>query len=218
MSHRDIYESRGVPNIGTPAPANAPKAAEAQVGLPQLGKDPNRIRFAKAKKVAMGRPIVSFVQAQGRLLWESFADVLSLMVRQACPDALGEGSGVIQLHQIKQHFRSLSERTQQEHMMRDDITCVNQDLAGFFTSISSDRFIDTCCFTGTSNATHDMQQPSPLHTRSPCRTPEFTEGHTNTHRIQPQHGYVDVAYTFKSFQTSSPRSSSSTTSWWATEW
>ena len=48
-----------------------------------------------------------------------------------------------QLHQIKQHFRSLSERTQQEHMMREDITCVNQDLAGFFTSISSDRLIDS---------------------------------------------------------------------------
>ena len=112
--------------------------------FPNWGRIPTAYILPKRKKdFAMGRPIVSFVQAQGRLLWESFADVLSLMVRQACPDALGEGSGVIQLHQIKQHFRSLSERTQQEHMMREDITCVNQDLAGFFTSISSDRFIDS---------------------------------------------------------------------------
>ena len=112
--------------------------------FPNWGRIPTAYILPKRKKdFAMGRPIVSFAQAQGRLLWESFADVLSLMVRQACPDALGEGSGVNQLRLIKQHFRRLSERTRQEHMMREDITCVNQDLAGFFTSISSDRFIDS---------------------------------------------------------------------------
>ena len=152
MYHRDIYECGGVPNIGTPAPAtargntsaNAEKVAEAQVGVPQLGRIPTAYVLPKRKKdFATGRPIVSFVQAQGRVLRESFADVLSLMARQACPDSFGEGSRVNQLHLIKQHFRNLSERTQQEHMMRDDITCMNQDLAGFFTSISSDRFIDS---------------------------------------------------------------------------
>ena len=67
MYHRNIYECSGVPNIGAPAPAtargntsaDAKKAAEAQVGVPQLGKDPNRIRFAQARKdFATGRPIV----------------------------------------------------------------------------------------------------------------------------------------------------------------
>ena len=87
--------------------------------FPNWGRIPTAYVLPKRKKdFATGRPIVSFVQAQGRVLWESFADVLSLMVRQACPDSFVEGSGVNQLHLIKQHFRSLSERTQQEHMMR----------------------------------------------------------------------------------------------------
>ena len=125
---------RGVPNIGAPAPAiargntsaDAKKAAKAQV--------PTAYVLPKCKKdFATGRPIVSFAQAQGRVLWESFADVLSLMVRQACPDSFGEGSGVNQLHLIKQHFRSLSETTRQEHTTREDITRMNQDLAGFFS-------------------------------------------------------------------------------------
>ena len=112
--------------------------------FPNWGRIPTAYVLPKRKKdFATGRPIVSFVQAQGRVLWESFADVLSLMVRQACPDSFREGSGVNQLHLIKQHFRHLSEMTQQEHMTREDITCMNQDLAGFFTSISSDRFIDS---------------------------------------------------------------------------
>ena len=112
--------------------------------FPNWGRIPTAYVLPKRKKdFATGRPIVSFVQAQGRMLWESFADVLSLMVRQACPDSFGEGSGVNQLHLIKQHFRSLSEITRQEHTTREDITCMNQDLAGFFTSISSDRFIDS---------------------------------------------------------------------------
>ena len=189
--------------------------------FPNWGRIPTAYVLPKRKKdFAMGRPIVSFVQAQGRLLWESFADVLSLKVRQACPDALGEGSRVIQLHQIKQHFRSLSERTQQEDMMRDDVTCVNQDLAGFFTSISSDRFVDSYHL-----LLHWYQQRNTRHatTFTVAHSESLPDarvhrGHTNTHRMQPQHGYVDVAYTFKSFQTSSPRSSNSITSWWATEW
>ena len=112
--------------------------------FPNWGRIPTAYVLPKRKKdFATGRPIVSFVQAQGRVLWESFADVLSLMVRQACPDSLGEGSGVNQLQLIKQHFRNLSETTRQEDMTREDITCMNQDLAGFFTSISSDRFIDS---------------------------------------------------------------------------
>ena len=65
------------------------------------------------------------------------------MTRQACPDSFGEGSGVNQLQLIKQHFRHLSETTTHEPMMREDVTRMNQDLAGFFTSISSDRFIDS---------------------------------------------------------------------------
>ena len=66
--------------------------------FPNWGRIPTAYVLPKRKKdFATGRPIVSFVQAQGRVLWESFADVLSLMVRQACPDSFGEGSGVNQL-------------------------------------------------------------------------------------------------------------------------
>ena len=80
--------------------------------FPNWGRIPNAYVLPKRKKdFATGRPIVSFVQAQGRALWESFADVLSLMTRQACPDSFGEGGGVNQLQLIKQHFRSLSEMT-----------------------------------------------------------------------------------------------------------
>ena len=112
--------------------------------FPNWGRIPTAYILPKRKKdFAMGRPIVSFVQAQGRSLWESFADVLYLMIRQACPDAMGEGSGILQLHQIKQHFSELSARMHQEPWMTNDVTCVNQDLAGFFTSISSDRFLDS---------------------------------------------------------------------------
>ena len=58
MHHRNVYECRGVPHIGAPAPAiargnasaDAEKGAQAQVGVSQLGKDPNRIRFAQAQK------------------------------------------------------------------------------------------------------------------------------------------------------------------------
>ena len=72
--------------------------------FPNWGRIPTAYVLPKRKKeFATGRPIVSFAQAQGRVLWESFADVLSLMVRQTCPDSFGEGSGVNQLHLIKQH-------------------------------------------------------------------------------------------------------------------
>ena len=50
---------------------------------------------------------MSFVEAQGRTLWEAVADVLYLMIRQTCPDALGHGSGIEQLKQIRQHFNIL---------------------------------------------------------------------------------------------------------------
>ena len=188
--------------------------------FPNWGRIPTAHVLPKRKKdFATGRPIVSFVQAQGRVLWESFADVLSLMVRQACPDSLGEGSGVNQLQLIKQHFRNLSETTRQEDMTREDITCMNQDLAGFSPPSartgSSIRAI--CCCAGTSNATHGMQQLSQLRTRSPCQTPEYTAAHTNTVHTLPPHGYADVACAFTSSQTSSPQSSSSTTLWWEAE-
>ena len=46
--------------------------------FPNWGRIPNAYVLPKRKKdFATGRPIVSFVQAQGRALWESFADVLS---------------------------------------------------------------------------------------------------------------------------------------------
>ena len=58
MYHRYIYECRGIPDVGMPTPlaargntsADAKKVAETQVGVPQLGKDPNRIRLAQSQK------------------------------------------------------------------------------------------------------------------------------------------------------------------------
>ena len=112
--------------------------------FPNWGRIPNAYILPKRKKdFASGRPIVSFVQAQGRSLWEAFADILFLMIRQACPDAMGEGSGITQLQQIQQHFRHLAQQTSQDIADREELTCVNQDLAGFFTSISSERFLDS---------------------------------------------------------------------------
>ena len=45
----------------------------------------------RQKNFATGRPILSFVEAQGRTLWESFADILYLMIRQACPEIRVQG-------------------------------------------------------------------------------------------------------------------------------
>ena len=142
-----VYECRGVPDFGAPAitvaRSNIPENAQADAdsGPSPTGRESQRHTFCQsAKKILqMGRPIVSFVQAQGRSLWESFADVLYLMIRQACPDATEEGSSILQLQRIKQHFQKLSAGQRKEPWMTDEVTRVNQDLAGFFTSISSDR-------------------------------------------------------------------------------
>ena len=112
--------------------------------LPNWGRVPNAYILPKRKKsFATGRPIVSFAGAQGRALRESFADVLYLMIRQACPQALGHGSGIDQLHQIRQHFSRLTDEANQDPSYPEEITRINQDLAGFFTSISFTRFLDS---------------------------------------------------------------------------
>ena len=172
--------------------------------FPNWGRIPNAYILPKRKKdFATGRPIVSFVQAQGRSLWESFADVLYLMIRQACPDAMGEGSGIIQLQQIQQHFRHLSRKTSQDPSDREEMTCINQDLAGFFTSISSDRFLDSYHLllhwyasrntkhATTFTVTHSKSMPD-------ARVHSYTEDHTSAPLTPPPQSCTGAAYTFMS--------------------
>ena len=104
--------------------------------LPNFGMCARRVNPTHAQKeLATGRPIMSFVGAQGRALWESSTDALYLIIRQACPQALGHGSGIDQLHQIRQHFSRLTDEANQDPSYPEEITRINEDLAGFFTSI-----------------------------------------------------------------------------------
>ena len=67
-----------------------------------------------------------------RALTHDLADIIYLMRRQACPQALGQ-----QLRTLHTAFRTISTAAADETI---SLTIHNQDLSGFFTSISTERF------------------------------------------------------------------------------
>ena len=107
--------------------------------LREWGKIPTAYILPKRKKsFAKGRPIVSFVGAMLRSLTSDLADVIYLMLRQACPDALGRGDTLHQLKSLRQAFQHHRHNPSEEQF---SLHIYNQDLSGFFTSISTDRFL-----------------------------------------------------------------------------
>ena len=81
---------------------------------------------------------MSFVGAMLRSLTSDLADVIYLMLRQACPDALGRGDTEHQLQSLRQAFHTHHHTPPEEQF---SLHIYNQDLSGFFTSISTDRFL-----------------------------------------------------------------------------
>ena len=70
-----------------------------------------------------------------RALTHDLADIIYLMLRQACPQALGQ-----QLRALHTAFRTISTAAADETI---SLTIHNQDLSGFFTSISTERFLNS---------------------------------------------------------------------------
>ena len=81
---------------------------------------------------------MSFVGAMLRSLTSDLADVIYLMLRQACPEALGRGDTLHQLKSLRQAFQHHRHNPSEEQF---SLHIYNQDLSGFFTSISTDRFL-----------------------------------------------------------------------------
>ena len=68
-----------------------------------------------------------------RALTHDLADIIYLMLRQACPQALGRGDP------LRTTFHIINNATADETI---SLTIHNQDLSGLFTSISTDRFLN----------------------------------------------------------------------------
>lgn len=97
------------------------------------GRDlPNAYVLPTWKKLfASGRPIVSFVVAPFRPMLNRVAKFLFRLIPQACPHNLAKGD-VFDFIKLLQDTDFTTAPT--PHIY-------NQDLAGFFTSIDTDRFI-----------------------------------------------------------------------------
>ncbi|CAE7935546.1 hypothetical protein AK812_SmicGene4321 [Symbiodinium microadriaticum] len=74
-----------------------------------------------------------------RPLTHDLADIIYLMLRQACPQALGRGDAHHQLSSLRQAFDTLNSTASTDEFF--DIDIYSQDLSGFFTSISTERFL-----------------------------------------------------------------------------
>ena len=112
-----------------------------KLALKEWGRIPTAYILPKAKKqYAKGRPIVSFTGAMMRALTHDLADIIYLMLRQACPQALSHGDTHQQLRALHTAFHTISTATADETISR---TIHNQDLSRFFTSISTERFLNS---------------------------------------------------------------------------
>ena len=86
--------------------------------------------LAKRKKsFNSGRPIISFVDSPFRPMLNILARLIFQLIPVACPDHFATGD----VYHLLSILRSAP--------IHDDLILVNQDLAGFFTSIDQDRFV-----------------------------------------------------------------------------
>ena len=183
------------------------------MGVPQLGKDPNRIPLAQAQKGLCDGEADRFICAG------TGTHAVGILCRRSLPHG---PTGMPRLPRGGQRGESASaDQTTLPQPVRNNATGRHDEGRHHVHEPPSARTGSSirtiCCCAGTSKATHGMQQLSQLRTRSLCQTPECTAVHTNTVHTLPPHGYADVACAFTSSQTSSPRSSSSTTLWWEAE-
>ena len=86
----------------------------------------------RKKDFASGRPIVSFVDAFMRPLLEATSRLLHRICSLAFPQAFSKGDVYELLNQVREFFQSGT--TEKLH-------CRNQDLVGFFNSISQSQFL-----------------------------------------------------------------------------
>ena len=94
---------------------------------------PRAYALPKRKKdFASGRPIVSFVDAFMRPLLEATSRLLHRICSLACPRACSKGDVYELLRQVREFF---------EFGTAEPLHCRNQDLAGFFNSISQSQFL-----------------------------------------------------------------------------
>ena len=86
--------------------------------------------LAKRKKsFNSGRPIISFVDSPFRPMLNILARLIFQLIPVACPDHFATGD----VYHLLSILRSAP--------IHDELILVNQDLAGFFTSIDQDRFV-----------------------------------------------------------------------------
>ena len=86
--------------------------------------------LAKRKKsFNSGRPIISFVDSSFRPMLNILARLIFQLIPVACPDHFATGD----VYHLLSILRSAP--------THDELILVNQDLAGFFTSIDQDRFV-----------------------------------------------------------------------------
>ena len=110
--------------------------------------------------------------------------MIYLMLRQACPDALGRGDTLHQLQSLRQAFQAHHRNPTDEQFPLD---IYNQDLSGFFTSISTDRFLASLHL-----MTHGYKNKSVRHAIMPQLSPALIMSPT------PPCGYTEDALAFKS--------------------
>ena len=114
-----------------------------------------------------------------RALTHDLADIIYLMLRQACPQALGRGDTHQQLRALHTVFHTINNATADEIIA---LTIHNQDLSGFFTSISTERFLNSLHL-----MTHWYRGKSKHHATTFTSTHHEPDPTMRVHRGRPQH-------------------------------
>ena len=103
-------------------------------GLGQGRSLPSRYILPKGKKqFHSGRPIISFYRAPFRPMLSFLAKLLYQIVPQACPDHFARGDVYQLLKLLRDYATTMGDKA---------LRLYNQDLAGFFISIDTTRFLE----------------------------------------------------------------------------
>ena len=110
-----------------------PWAFRATVQTPYAFALPKR-----KKDFLSGRPIISFVKAFMRPLLEATARLVFQLTAVSFPESFASGDVYDLLARVQQYFRALQNPACAFDLQ--DLGCRNQDLPGFFTSVSREQF------------------------------------------------------------------------------
>ena len=94
----------------------------------------------RKKDFKVARPIISFVGAFMRPLLEAVAKLIFQLTAVTFPEAFASGDVYDLIREIQVFFARIDE--QPDNPEFQDIMCRNQDLSGFFTSVSAQQFHD----------------------------------------------------------------------------